>query len=455
MTGNAERGAAVLDNLARINAARDRFFAEHKLRSPTIAEALGTLQDIFAGLPDGADSLWQPEALAAWTALINDTDQGAFTVARDVVRKRCGQLIVGILDRKIGREVGPKDRAPPIWFDECGVETGAKYLVKDVARVGDFVVIFGPSGCGKTFLTIDFACRIAAGLQWRGRAVQPGLCVYVAAEAGSSLEPRIVAWKESFLAEGASDTPMVIIPYGLNLLNHADVSALLDVLRAIVEARGPVSLLVLDTLSRCLPGGEENGAEAMTTAIGAIDRIRAELGCAVVCVHHSGKDASKGPRGHSSLFAAADVVIEVDNRIATVEKSRDGATGESFGFDLKVVEVGVDSDGDPITSCIVRHRDDGPIKTKAAPKLTNNEQIALSVLREAIHGESATDLPATSGMPRTRGVRMEQWREAYYRRSGESVDRKNGAEVKAFQRARDGLLAKNVVGASTPWVWTW
>ena len=61
------------------------------------------------------------------------------------------------------------------------------------------------------------------------------------------------------------------------------------------------------------------------------------------------------------LFAAADTVIEVTAGVvlgvtvgvANVEKSRDGKTGEQFPFRLEIVNLGVDSDGDPVTTCVV------------------------------------------------------------------------------------------------------
>jgi KaiC/GvpD/RAD55 family RecA-like ATPase len=425
--------------------------AEHPPKPPTPAEAITHLQSIFALLPNDPYELWQPDALRAWMVL-EDTDPDVFAVAREVVRKRCGAVVTGVLDKKLGRDPVARRHAPAIWFDTASVETSAQYLVNGVARMGDFIVIYGPSGCGKTFLTIDFACRIACGLSWRNRAGQSGMCAYVAAEAGPWISPRFVAWREAFLSESVGETPLVIIPRGLNLLDRSDVSSLIEELRTVVEGTGmPLSLLVLDTLSRCMPGGDENGAEAMTHAIGAVDRIRAELGCAVVTVHHSGKDTSRGPRGHSSLFAAADVVIAVADRAATIEKSRDGMTGESFPFSLKVVEVGVDADGGSITSCVVV-----PAVT-AAPtksiKLTPTESIALDALNEAA-AQFGEVRPATSVMPAGKSsVRIDEWRRLFKSRLGEHKDTKGNAARQAFFKAKTNLLAKKAIGVWEDLAW--
>ncbi len=103
-----------------------------------------------------------------------------------------------------------------------------------------------------------------------------------------------------------------------------------------------------------MPGGDE-GAETMSLLVNAIARIRAETGAAVVVIHHSGKDSSRGSRGSTVLPFGADTVIEVSQDAATkiatahLNKQRDGATGELLNFTLKVIELGTDADGDPVT----------------------------------------------------------------------------------------------------------
>ncbi len=60
----------------------------------------------------------------------------------------------------------------------------------------------------------------------------------------------------------------------------------------------------------------------------------------VVLVHHTGKDATKGLRGHSSLFAALDAAIEVsrsgERREWILAKSKDGRDGSTHPFKLRV-----------------------------------------------------------------------------------------------------------------------
>jgi hypothetical protein len=88
----------------------------------------------------------------------------------------------------------------------------------------------------------------------------------------------------------------------------------------------------------------------------------------VVLVHHTGKDESKGLRGHSSLFAAMDAVVTVsrdgDRREWRMGKSKDGADGEAHTFKLQVEPLGFDEHGDSLTSCVVVPTNEPPKEPK-------------------------------------------------------------------------------------------
>jgi hypothetical protein len=77
----------------------------------------------------------------------------------------------------------------------------------------------------------------------------------------------------------------------------------------------------------------------------------------IILIHHTGKDTSKGARGHSSFFAALDGAIEVERkgtqRQWSVAKAKDGQDGKVSLFDLKRHLLGTDTDGDEITSCTI------------------------------------------------------------------------------------------------------
>jgi hypothetical protein len=101
-------------------------------------------------------------------------------------------------------------------------------------------------------------------------------------------------------------------------------------------------------------------------------------------VHHTGKDESKGMRGHSSLFAAMDCVIGVMRGKAeglswTVAKSKDDATGTLHSFRLDQVAVGQDDEGDDITSCVAAPIAP-PFAQRGSRKLGPHQSVARDVL---------------------------------------------------------------------------
>jgi hypothetical protein len=189
----------------------------------------------------------------------------------------------------------------------------------------------------------------------------------------------------------------------------------------------------------------------MTAVVLMADQVRDEFGAATIFVHHSGKDAGRGARGHTSLFAAADTVVCVADRVATVEKSRDGISGETFPFSLEVVNLGEDADGDPITTCVLKQEQQSEIRSQV--KLNDSENICFDALKEAVSmfGEI---LPETSAIPRgAKAATIENWRTTFDRKYGE--ERSSDAAKKAFNRAKTRLIASKLAGVSAPWAWLW
>jgi hypothetical protein len=146
----------------------------------------------------------------------------------------------------------------------------------------------------------------------------------------------------------------------------------LELARSIKEAGG-ADLIVIDTLAQVTPGADENAAKDMGVLVkhckGLSDAAR---GAAVMLIHHAGKDAGRGLRGSTLLLGAADTVLRVERmaagRLLTVEKQKDGEDGQRFSFELEVVQIGVDEDLDPITSCVVKELQALPAHQVAAAR---------------------------------------------------------------------------------------
>ncbi len=235
---------------------------------------------------------------------------------------------------------------------ELALQPPGNWLIKGVLPDADLIVLFGASGSGKTFVALDMAFAVALGLPWRGHKVEQGPVVIIAAEGSGGLGKRAKAYAALYGLD-LSATPIHVITAAPNFLQEDDIAEVL----AAVKALGDVALVVVDTLAQVTPGANENGAEDMGRALANLRIIRELAGATVLAVHHAGKDASKGSRGWSGIKAAADAQIEIlrhedGQREIHLEKMKDGEDGTRFGFRLEVVELGLDNDGDMITSCV-------------------------------------------------------------------------------------------------------
>lgn len=290
------------------------------------------------------------------------------------------------------------------WFDDIEPSLGNAYLVKGVLDAGTMSVIYGPSNSGKTFFALDLAYHIALGAEWRGRRVTQASVLYLAAEGGRGVLNRVYALKQE---HGVQDVPMAVKRAGLDLLHdQADLLHITE-LAAQVKSKLPDAplVIVIDTLSRIMAGGDENSAADMTALIRNIDAIRQASEAHVILVHHTGKDTAKGARGHSSLRAATDTEIEVANdngaRAALVMKQRDNQGGETFAFSLKSVSLGFDQDGDEVTSCVVEVADESEYQSaqKSARGIGGNQKIILDTFDQMIGEGYGSPNPGGVGFP--------------------------------------------------------
>jgi len=233
-----------------------------------------------------------------------------------------------------------------------------EWLIKGVVPKAELIILYGASGAGKTFVALDYAFAIARGVDWRGRRVKQGIVVIIAAEGGKGVAQRLQAYAQ-YHGIDLRDVPNLrIITAAPNFLESEDIAEVIAEMQAI----GDVSCVMVDTLAQVTPGANENTSEDMGRALSNVRLIHRATDATVLGVHHAGKDLSRGSRGWSGLKAAADAQIEVirhedGSREIHIEKMKDGEDGTRWGFKLEVVDLGVDYDGDPVTSCVAIETD--------------------------------------------------------------------------------------------------
>ena len=250
-----------------------------------------------------------------------------------------------------------------------------KWLIPELLSEETLAVMFAPPSCLKSFLAVDLGMRLAYGLPWVGNPCERQGVAYIAAEGAAGIGKRTLAWRKHNNQMGVGNL-FRMIPATVNLLDVAEVDRLIRTIEAQQAEHGfAFRLVIVDTLARSIVGADENGYEAMSRAIAGADRIQKTLRCTVLVVHHSGKDVSRGPRGHGSLSGAADTILAVSRdkmkMTVLVQKQKDDEDGYEIGFRAEKIIL-PDRNGKPCSSLILEHEPDD--KTGSTPMLKMENQ---------------------------------------------------------------------------------
>lgn len=306
---------------------------------------------------------------------------------------------IGALQVALERGAAPPPRFKLLAPADIADLPPVRWLVRDVLPESGIASIYGPSASGKSFLALDMLAHVADGSEWFGRKVRQAPCVYVALEGAAGLPQRVKAWA---MKNGPFPEAFRLILSALDIRNPSDTS---DLIRDIQASRMSGGVVVLDTLAQSAPGLDENTSADMGEVIAACQQIQGALGGLVLLVHHTGKDASKGARGHSSFYAALDAAVCVipnpSGSTWTTDsenggKSKDGG-GITRGYRLEVIDLGEDDEGEPITSCAISLINGSEQKQGPRPPTSGNQKIVWDVLGQlfreagAIAPEGAPD----------------------------------------------------------------
>lgn len=291
------------------------------------------------------------------------------------------------------------------------------WRIRHVFPTSGVVAMYGPSGSGKSFLALDMAAAITEGRPWFDHRVKQAPVAYVVLEGEAGFRRRFDALESHWRRTMPEGLGLVVQP--MHLTKPQDIADL-----ALTVSPGGV--VVIDTLNRTAPESDENSSKDMGVIIEGAKELQRLTGGLVVLIHHTGKDGDRGMRGHSSLFAAMDAVIEVkrdkanpERRGWSVAKSKDDEDGKSHSFQLVVVELGEDAEGEAIRSCVI----EPTASFMEQPELGDRERAGLDVLLKL----------SQSGQ----GVAPTAWRAGFYETMPGA---KQGAKNKAFNRMKEALL---------------
>jgi hypothetical protein len=332
-----------------------------------------------------------------------------------------------------------------------------RWLVQNYLGLGEMSAIYGMPGTAKSALAGDLGAHVAAGLPWFGRQVSQGAVLFIAAERAALVERRMAAWR---LHHDVDDIPLGIVAKSIDLRsNRKDANAVIGCCDRLRKRFGhDPRLVIIDTLSRVLAGGDENAPRDMGQLVANLTHVQEGTGAHVLVIHHVPQGQLR-LRGHGSLLGSMDTTVSLEKSAAgsvtaAIEKNNDGPEGQTIAFCLKAVELYRDPQtGETTTAPVV-------IPTEVAPQQAGRKKKPLSAKYERARralaglasGSHAKTAPDDWGLPPAINiVPADVWRDVLLR---DGVLDKDDSEVrKRFWDLKNRLAVKNIIGERDGHVW--
>jgi RecA-family ATPase len=271
--------------------------------------------------------------------------------------------------------------------------TSQSYLVQGLLNYRMLAMMSGPSNAGKSPLALDIAAHVSLGKPWRGRKVKPSYVLHYSTEGFTGLSNRMEALRREHFDYNKL-VPFDFVSGRLDLrTSSSDASGIVEAVRDRAAFFGvPPGLVIIDTLSHALGGGDESNPEHVRALLKNCSQIAGRSGAAVLLLHHPTKDAGSDYRGSSIMLNDIDLLIKVETdaktkrRIVSTPRVKEYAEIENQAFHIKVVALGQDAEGDPITSVVVEWINGA--ETEFEPKLTPPQQEVYDVLVEFLNQQN-------------------------------------------------------------------
>ena len=224
------------------------------------------------------------------------------------------------------------------------------YVIQNLIPENSVGFLVGESGAKKTFAALHMALCVARGVHFGGLPVRQGSVMYFAPEDANGVRERYAGWKYTQNKNEPLPNFWVLsqqVPLHREDLLRKFAARIKD--SAFFEAN-PLSLIVIDTYS-ANSAGQKVGQTPLKDKDGKITdwtggrdfdendnnvaailmKNAADLGemlnCAVMIIHHTGKDTERGGRGASALKANAGFEVMVkkcakDRELFIIEHSK-------------------------------------------------------------------------------------------------------------------------------------
>lgn len=286
-----------------------------------------------------------------------------------------------------------------LWADDSEPE----WLAEPLLMAGRLTTIYSPPGVGKSLLALDLAVAVSRGAEALGAPTRATSVLYLDYEnATLDIRDRLQAMGHDVADLNGLDywpypgehLPMLDTPQGGDALSQA-----CDELRP--------GLVVIDTISRCVQGDENDNATWLNLYRCSLMRLKAR-GIAVLRLDHTGKDETRGARGGSAKSGDVDFVWRLSEEIK----------GETFVLTCDKDRVQV--------------REKRIIVNRANAPLAHNvdtRTITMIKTEQIIQALDAAGLPPNAGRDRARAVLKAAGLTCRTDRLAEILRRRNGGTL--------------------------
>jgi len=230
------------------------------------------------------------------------------------------------------------------------------FIVKDLIKPGEVVMIAGAPGLGKSSITAAIAAHAAQGRDFGGLPVKNAIVIYYAAEDAYGVLCRAHPYMQD---PACANAPFYVVHGAPNLLDPQTPQKVTQFVAAkMAEHKCDQALVVFDTLNRCIGDADENSSSAMGTVVGNAAYIAQSVNAAVLFLHHVGNGNAERPRGSSAFHGNVDSLCllnranEAGNSKVVLLNAIKQKNAKEIGplpFKLDSFEIGVDSEGSSVT----------------------------------------------------------------------------------------------------------
>jgi len=256
----------------------------------------------------------------------------------------------------------PEDRFDTFDWSGLSVSTPPpEQLVEELFTVGALSLSSSQPNTGKSAFALDLAAHVAAGAAWRGRQVQQGTVLYIAAESPESVRARLLAMKSE---REWGDIPLYVVHEPVVLTTPEARMAFARKIRAFKSDHPDATFFPLDTLRNATPGLEENDAKETGAVILFLDRLAKSLKIHFHIAHHTTKAGTS--YAGSGMFGA---VVDTELALSLGEGDDEGmvkaevrqqrsltSRGETYWYRIVSRATGRTTNfGKPETAPLVEH----------------------------------------------------------------------------------------------------